>query len=90
MANVIITIRIMPESTNTDLKKISQKVKNEILVYGGEIGKEETEPVAFGLKSLKIIFILDESKGIEELENKFKKIKNVSSIKIIDVRRAIG
>ena len=80
----------MPESLETNLEEVAERVKEEIIAYGGEIGKEETEPVAFGLKAKKIIFILDESKGVEELEKKLLNIKGVSSADIIDVRRQFG
>jgi len=90
MARVIITIKVMPASLETNLEEITEKVKEEITAYGGEVGKEETEPVAFGLNAKKIIFILDESKGVEELEKKLLGIKGVSSADIIDVRRQFG
>lgn len=80
----------MPEALETNLEEVAEKVKEEITAYGGEVGKEETEPVAFGLKAKKIIFILDESKGIEDLEKKLLKIEGVGSADIIDVRRQFG
>jgi elongation factor 1-beta len=92
MANVIITLKIMPESIHADLNEIEKKVLKEIKKFAGETEtKSEIELVAFGLKALKLIFVMDEDKGsTEALENKINKIKNINSIEVVDVRRAIG
>ena len=91
MAKVIITLKIMPESTETDLAKVEEKARQEITKYGGEIGKVEQVPVAFGLKSLNIVFVSDESKGsTEDLEKGINMMDEVSSVQVTDVRRAIG
>jgi len=90
MAEVIVTLRIMPDSPSTDLKRIEEAAKKEIEEYG-EIGKVDVVPVAFGLKSLNIVLIIDEKKGdTEKLEKKISAIKGVNSVEVIDVRRAIG
>lgn len=91
MASVVITLNIMPEDTDVDLKLISEKVSKEIDSFGGKVGKVDEEPVAFGLKSLKIMFLLDESKGsTDALEEKIRQIDGVKSAEAIDVRRTIG
>jgi len=92
MTNVIITLKIMPESPETDLNSIEEQAKTSIKEFAGETEtKSEQEPIAFGLKALKIVFVMDESKGsTEELENKIKEIPCVNSVEVVDVRRAIG
>ena len=91
MAEVIITLKIMPNSPETDLAKIEESAKEKILAFGGEVGKVEQEPVAFGLKSLNIIFVMDEQKGsTDKLEEDIADIEGVQSVEVTDVRRAIG
>ncbi len=91
MADVIVTIKIMPESINEDLEKIKEKAIKKINEFGGELGKEEIEPVAFGLKALKLIIVYNESKGSPDaLEEAIKDIEGVQSAESVDVRRAIG
>ena len=92
MANSIVTLKIMPESPSIDLGKIESEVKKAIVKYDGE-GETRTsiEPIAFGLKALKIIFVVDEKKGgTDNLEKNISKIKGVNSVEVVDVRRAIG
>lgn len=92
MANVIITLKIMPTSPDVDLSAVEEKAKAKIIEFAGEGDmKTEQEPVAFGLKSLKIIFVMDESKGgTDKLEEDIASLEDVNSVEAVDVRRAIG
>ena len=91
MAKVIVTLKIMPESPNSDLIEIGKKVEEEIEKFGGKVGKKEHEPIAFGLKAIKVYFTMDENIGsTEELEKNISKIKGVTSVNVEDVRRTIG
>lgn len=91
MANVVVTMKIMPESPDVDLNKIQSSAKKKIQDFGAEVGKVEEQPVAFGLKALIIIFVMDESKGsTEKLEDQVAEINGVRSVEVTDIRRAIG
>ena len=91
MANAIITMKIMPESPEVDLKGIEEKAKEIIVnaVGEGEM-KVEIEPIAFGLKAINIIFVMDENIKLDSIEEKTGEIEGVNSVEITDVRRAIG
>jgi len=91
MADVIITLKIMPDSPDTNLEAVKEQASKMIKEFGGEVGKDEIEPVAFGLKALKLFFVMDESKGsTETLEEQVSNIEGVNSVEVTDVRRAIG
>tara|TARA_Y100000310_G_scaffold188284_1_gene188269 strand:- start:199 stop:474 length:276 start_codon:yes stop_codon:yes gene_type:complete len=91
MTDLIVTMKIMPSGPDADLSRIEEEAKNEISEFGGEVGKVEVEPIAFGLKALNLIFVMDESLGsTEALEEKVKKLKEVNSAEVVDARRAIG
>lgn len=92
MANAIITLKIMPESPSEDLDRIEVETKKKIAHFAGEgETRTEIEPIAFGLKAIKIIFVTDEKKGgTDALEAEISKIKGVNSVEVIDVRRAVG
>ncbi len=92
MPQVVVTLKIMPESPGVDLGKIETEAKTKIQDFSQtkEI-KTEQEPIASGLTALKIIFVMDESKGsTDSLEEQIKTISGVNSVDTIDVRRAIG
>jgi len=81
----------MPDGIDINLDKLQKSVEKEIKGFGGTVGKAEQVPIAFGLKSLNITFIMEESRGdTEPLEKRICKIKGVQSCGVIDVRRAIG
>jgi len=92
MARVIVTFKIMPDSPDVDMDALRDKVLETIKLSVGETEtKVEIEPVAFGLKSLKILYVADESKGSPDLlEKEISDIEGVNSVEISDVRRAIG
>ena len=94
MAKVVVTLRIMPESPDINLEDIENEVKSEIENFCKPDKTEfkiNIEPVAFGLKALVIIFVLNEARGATDpLEEKIRNISGVESAEITDVRRAIG
>jgi len=91
MATVVITIKIMPVSPDTDLGSLTTTITEKIKNFGGNVGKTETEPIAFGLKATILMFSMDESRGgTEELEKQITELEGVNSVQVIDVRRAIG
>ena len=82
MTQVIITLKIMPESPEVDLAKITEQAKNKINDFAGSGDmKIEEKPVAFGLKAINIIFVMDESKGsTEPLEDLISEISQLKPI----------
>ena len=88
---MFVTIKIMPDSPETDLNDIRTKAQEVAKIFGAELlDKDIIEPVAFGLKALKLMFYFDESKGSEDLSNLISEIENVSSAEVVDMRRAVG
>jgi elongation factor 1-beta len=92
MAQVVVTLKIMPVSPDSDFSRIEQESRGKIATYSGSDDmKVELEPIAFGLKAIKIAFAMDENKGATDpLEEDIKKIEGVNSVEAIDVRRALG
>lgn len=92
MADVVATIKIMPESPEVDMDALQAKASEKVRAFAGnDEQKIEIEPVAFGLKALKITFVMDEDKGSPDaLEEDLRTLENVNSVETIDVRRAMG
>jgi elongation factor 1-beta len=90
MANVLVTIKIMPESPDVDLGTVANGASARIAAVG-LLMKTEQLPIAFGLKALMLTFLMDEAKGsTEPLENELAGLQGVGSVDVTDVRRAIG
>lgn len=91
MAEVVVKLKVLPESIDTNLSKLKGLCSKEIKAFGGEVHKVEEKPIAFGLVSLEFMFILDEKKGgTDPLEEKLRKVKGVRSAEVVDVRRMFG
>ena len=92
MANVVVTIKIMPEDVDVDLAALRLEAEKVIHKFAGEGEvRSEQEPVAFGLVALKLTFVMDESKGgLDPLEDILRNLEGVGSAEVVDVRRAIG
>lgn len=90
MGIALIKIRIMPESPDTDLKKIEKEAEHFIIKEQGTNLRINIEPIAFGLNAIIIGFARDETKDTDDLLKNLQNIDNVSSAEIIDFRRALG
>ncbi len=89
MAIVAVKIKIMPESPEVDLAQLNEKLGKKIISLGGKINSSEEEPIAFGLKAIIITIAWPEEKSTEILESELQ-TEDVSSVQIIDYRRAFG
>ncbi len=89
MADVWITVKIMPESIEVDIKGIEAEARRVIERLGGRIKETAVEPVAFGLNCIKIILLLSEDRGTEELERSLSGIEGASSASIVEMTRSI-
>jgi len=90
MGKALVKIKIMPESPETALEVIEEQAKLIVKEIAGTEAKTEKEPIAFGLNAIILQFMIDESIPLEGIEEKLKIIPSVSSIDIIDFRRAFG
>ena len=93
MANAIITLRIMPESPDINLEQVQKLAEAKIDVFVGKHMQKQFEikPVAFGLKSLDIHFMMNESLGSpDSVADEIATIEGVQNAEITKVTRAMG
>ena len=85
MADVLVTLRLMPASAEADLACIEREVRRRTRVHS-----IEREPVAFGLEALRVLAIIpDAAGGTDRLEEAVAGIEGVGSVQVIDVRRLL-
>jgi len=92
MGTAIVTLTIMPESPSIDLKHIEHEALKLITAFSDDRDKRvDIKPIAFGLQSINIVFLMDEKKGdTEKLEKQIADIAGVQSVECTDIRRIIG
>ncbi|MFQ6020569.1 MAG: elongation factor 1-beta [Candidatus Aenigmatarchaeota archaeon] len=80
MGDVAITLKIMPDSPETNLENIKEEIAKLVKIQDSKI-----EPIAFGLKALKILVITPDTGGTEELEAKIKTIDGIAEVEVESV-----
>jgi elongation factor 1-beta len=76
MGKVAVSLKIMPESPETDLEKVKNEIAKKV-----ELKDAKIEPLAFGLKALKILIIVPDS-SIEGIENEIKSVAGISDVEV--------
>ena len=93
MANAIVTIRIMPESPEVNLPHVLKEAEKKIDHFVGSHKEKQHEikPVAFGLKSLDVHFMMNEDLGSPDgLAEEIATLEGVQSCEVTNVTRAMG
>ena len=91
MSTAGVQFKIMPESLDVDLSELEKKAKEVVESFENGVFNEATEePIAFGLKALVVTIAIPESLEVDEVQNKLSEIEGISSVEMIDYRRAVG
>ena len=87
MAEVLATMKIMPESPEVDLEALKVAIE-EGMPEDAEFQNISEEPIAFGLVAIILSFITDDGEGgSEPVEAMVSDIPGVASIEITGVGR---
>jgi len=88
LGNVVISFRIFPTEATVDLNLLKEKIKEGLPEFASVHGFAE-EPIAFGLKALIAHIVLPEDRSgvLDEVESYLLKIREISQIETLMVRR---
>ncbi|VVB80076.1 Elongation factor 1-beta [uncultured archaeon] len=89
VGTVLIKTKVMPESPEINLEELKEKISKVITGNQGKNPRYEEEEVAFGLKALITYFTLKEDLPLEPIENAISEVEGVSSMQMLDMRRAV-
>ena len=90
MGTSAVQYRILPKGVETNLDDLKKSIESTITKMGGVPHMIEEHPIAFGLKALVVSFAYPEESEIDELGNILSDLGEVSSLELIDYRRAVG
>jgi elongation factor 1-beta len=90
MGIAVVKIKILPTSPDVDLEELKTTILSMVEKKGGKNCKIEQEPIAFGLEALIAFFAWPEELELESLEEEINALEKVSSVQVIDMRRALG
>ena len=88
MARVLALVKVYPASTDVDLSKLVEKVR-QALPQGYEVTRHEEEPIAFGLKALRLYILMPEEEegGTSKVEEILKGVEGVEEVEVEAVHR---
>ncbi len=85
MAEVLVTLRLMPEGIEVDLKKLETELRERIKVHS-----VVREPIAFGLEALRIAAVIPDAEGgTDPLEKKLMSIPGVGNVEVTGLTRLL-
>jgi translation elongation factor aEF-1 beta len=90
MGFTAVQMKLMPNSPTSDLKVIEKNAETIINSMHKTAVRIEEEPIAFGLSAIILSFAWNDEIDTEKLEGELQKIPNVSSVELLDIRKAFG
>ncbi|MCK9312566.1 MAG: elongation factor 1-beta [Methanocorpusculum sp.] len=86
MGEVVVILKIMPESPEVDIKKLQEEIKAKI----PGIEDMKVEPIGFGLSAIKIAMITQDEEGAgDKVEALFSKIAGIERVEIETLNRML-
>jgi translation elongation factor aEF-1 beta len=89
MGIALFKFKLMPESPEIDFEDLKKVATDSIEKITGKITGFEEQEIGFGLKALIVSVRIQEAVGSDSVENALNSLPGVSSMDMIDYRRAI-
>jgi len=84
MAQVAVLFRLMPHAVDTDLEAVAKQIPPS-LPAGVRVRGMQVKDIAYGLKSLLVSVIMDDTGGIlDSTEHALAKIPHVESVEVME------
>ena len=84
MGQVAVLFRLMPQGVETDLTAVAKGVR-AALPHGVTVRGMQVKDIAFGLKSLLVSVVMDDTGGIlESTEQALAKVPHVESVEVME------
>ena len=86
MGDAAVRMKVMPESTDVDLEKLAEDIRKAVPSFA-RMHAIEQKPIAFGLKALIVVTIMDDKGGRspDEIEEAVRKLPGVESVEVEEV-----
>jgi elongation factor 1-beta len=86
MGDAAVRMKVMPESADLDLKALAEEIKKAVPSFARLHAIQEM-PIAFGLKALIVVTIMNDKGGRspDEIEDAVRKVPGVESVEVEEV-----
>lgn len=79
MGQVAVTLKIMPDSPDADIERIKKEIEG-LELEPAKLQEIKIEDMAFGLKAIKVLYIMPDTGGTDRIENAIKEIDGVAEV----------
>ncbi|NVM28624.1 MAG: elongation factor 1-beta [Candidatus Helarchaeota archaeon] len=87
MADVVVQLKVLPVGIEVDLNRLQDQIK-DVLPGNARVYKIIEEPIAYGLKCLKVTVIIPDAEGgTDPVEKAISSINEVSRVEVELVSR---
>jgi elongation factor 1-beta len=87
MTRLVVRMKILPSDAETNLEDVSKSL-SETIPTGIELTSTVKDPVAFGLYSLVIDFVLEDKEGqMDKLEEYLQRTSGVGQFEVVNMSR---
>lgn len=84
MGQVAVLFRLMPHGVETDLQEVARQVRTA-LPAGVTIRGMQVKEIAYGLKSLLLSVVMDDTGGVlDSTEHALAKVPHVESVEVME------
>ncbi len=80
MGAVAVSLKVMPADANVNLENVKSEISKKMKLNDAKI-----EPIAFGLKQLRILIVIPDAGGTDKIEAEIRKIKGVGDVEVESV-----
>jgi elongation factor 1-beta len=85
MADVAVTLRVMPETPEVNLGELEAAIRKRVKVHS-----VSREPIAFGLEALNVIAVVEDAAGgTEPLERELATLPGVGNVQVVSLTRLL-
>lgn len=82
---VLMAVKLMPASPDIEMDMIKKQVE-QIALELGDLKDMKEEPIAFGLKALKVLLMVEDQERIaEKVEEKLSNLHGIESVEVESV-----
>jgi elongation factor 1-beta len=92
VSKVLVDLKVLPESPEVDYEELAEEVRErlESLDIVESVEGIEEEPIAFGLKALRVkVVVPDAEGGTDRLEEELRDLEHVNQVEVVSASRTL-
>lgn len=91
VSKVLVDLKVLPESADVDYEELKEAIREKLESMDVvDIEGMEEEPIAFGLKAIRVkVVVPDAEGGTDALEDALKEVDEVNQVEVVSASRTL-